>query len=229
MQLVVLAGGIGTRLFPLTKNIPKSLILVNESPFVVHQLRLFKKNNISDIVFCLGKFSEMIIDFLGDGSKFGVNLKFSIESSDNTLGTLGALKNAENLLDKDFLLVYGDSYLDIDYGVVYEKFLNCSKLGLMTVLKNNHEYVPSNVDILDDLIKRYDKVHGKSLQYVDFGLSAFKKDVLDFFPSNKKLDLSQLYNRLISSKQLAAYVIQKRIFEIGSYQGIKDLEKYLEK
>jgi NDP-sugar pyrophosphorylase family protein len=226
-QIVILAGGEATRLYPLTTKIPKSMIMINGVPFIVHQLNLFKRNGISDIVICAGVFSEKIIDYLGDGSKFGVSIRYSIETPDKLLGTLGALKNAYNLLETDFLLIFGDSYLEIDYQAIYSKFLQMGKLGLMTVVKNEDEFMPNNVEILDGLVIKYDKKKPNDFRYVDYGLSAFKKSVLDLFPKNRNLDLSELNKKLISTNNLAVYEVQEKFYEIGSIQGIKDFEKYL--
>jgi len=114
-QVVVLAGGKGTRLYPLTKTIPKSLISINNIPFIIHQIKLFKKNDISEIVLCLGVFQEKIKNFLDNEKKLGINIKYSFENPTNLPGTLGALKKASSLFDDEFFLIFGDSYLDTNY------------------------------------------------------------------------------------------------------------------
>lgn len=226
-QIVVLAGGKATRLFPLTKTIPKSMIPINEIPFIHHQLTLFKKNGITDVVLCLGVLSEKIMEYVGDGSKFGISVKYSVEDPNNLLGTLGALKNAYHLLQEHFCLIYGDSYLEIDYQKIMNEFIQSGKLGLMTVYKNNNSFVSSNVNVHDNMVVIYDKSIQDDFEYVDYGLSIFKKTSLDFFPSGTNLDLNQLYQKLISIKQLAAYEVKERFYEIGSPDGIKDLESHL--
>lgn len=226
-QIIVLAGGKGTRLYPLTKTIPKSLISINNIPFIIHQIKLFKKNNISEIVLCLGVFQEKIKNFLGNEKKLGINIKYSFENPTNLLGTLGSLKKVSSSLDDEFFLIFGDSYLDTNYQKISQEFSKSGKLGLMTVYRNKGEQIPSNVSIKNGLVVDYDKSNSKNFEYVDFGLSIFKKESLDYFPDNTTLDLSQLNKKLISLNQLMAYEVTERFYEIGSSEGIKDLELYL--
>ena len=226
-QIVVIAGGKGTRLYPLTKSVPKSLVLINKTPFIMHQIQLFKKNNISEVVLCLGIFQEKIRDFLDNQKKIDLNIKYSFENSTKLLGTLGALKNASSLLDKEFFLIYGDSYLDTDYQKIYQTFSKSNKLGLMTVYKNKGKLIPSNVSIKDGMVVDYDKSNSKKFEYIDYGLSIFKKTALDYFPNDTTLDLHELIKKLISLNQLTSYQVAERFYEIGSFEGIKDLEFYL--
>ena len=118
MQIAVLCGGQATRLYPITKTIPKSMVLVAGKPFLEHQIYLFKKNKIFDIVLCAGFLADQIEEYFGNGKKFGVNIKYSVEKE--KLDTGGALKNAIHLLDDQFFIIYGDSYLTIDYRPIYE-------------------------------------------------------------------------------------------------------------
>lgn len=226
-QIVVLAGGKATRLYPLTKEIPKSLIPINDIPFIVHQIQLFKRNNISEIVLCVGTFSDKIIEYLGDGSKFGVSIKYSVEDPSQLLGTLGALKKAYDLLNEQFFVIWGDSYLETDYSKASDTFLKSGKLGLMTAYKNENKLEPSNMLVRDNMVVDYDKRSNRNFEYVDYGLSIFKKDVLNLFPEGQNLDLTELNTKLISMNQLAAFVVHDRYYEVGSFQGIKDLKDHL--
>jgi|SRR5579872_2302769 len=227
-QIVVLAGGKATRLYPLTKDIPKSLIPINGIPFIVHQIQLFKKNNISEIVLCVGTFSDKIMEYLGDGSKFGVSIKYSIEDPSRLLGTLGALKKAYDLLDEHFFVIWGDSYLETDFDKVLEAFLKSGKIGLMTAYKNENKIEPSNMSVRDNMVIGYNKKQNRDFEYVDYGLSIFKKNALNFFPEGQNLDLSELNTKLISLNQLAAFVVSDRYYEVGSFQGINDLQDHLQ-
>lgn len=227
-QIVVLAGGKATRLYPVTQNIPKSMIKVNGIPFITHQINLFKRNNISNIVLCIGVFSDQIIDHVGDGSKLGVSVKYSIENATELLGTLGALIKAYDILSDVFFVTFGDSYLEIDYQRIYDEFLHSNKMGLMTVYKNNNKYVSNNTTIKDGLITRYDKYNSSAdFEYVDYGLSIFRKKVLDFFQKEKNIDLTDLNQKLISMKELAAYEVHQQFYEIGTFEGIVDLGLHL--
>jgi NDP-sugar pyrophosphorylase family protein len=226
-QIVVLAGGKATRLYPVTQDIPKSMIEINGIPFITHQINLFKRNNISNVVLCLGVFSDQIIDYVGDGSRFGISVKYSIEKATELLGTFGALINSYDLLSDVFFVTFGDSYLDIDYQGIYDQFLHSNKMGLMTVYKNNNRYVPSNTAIKDGIVTRYDKSTSTGFEYVDYGLSIFRKKALDFFPKNKNLDLTELNQKLISIKELASFEVHQKFYEIGTFEGIADLELHL--
>ncbi|MGI0094694.1 MAG: sugar phosphate nucleotidyltransferase [Nitrosotalea sp.] len=222
-----MAGGKATRLYPVTQEIPKSLVPINNIPFITHQINLFKRNGISDVVLCVGMFSDQIVNYLGDGYIFGVSIKYSIENATELLGTLGALIKAYDLLSDVFFVTYGDSYLETDYQQIYDEFLHSNKMGLMTVYKNKNKFVPSNTSIRDGVVTRYDKSNSDDFEYVDYGLSIFRKKALDFFPKNKNLDLTLLNQKLISMKELAAYEVDQKFYEIGTFEGITDLESHL--
>lgn len=227
MQIVVLMGGKGTRLHPVTNRLPKSLIEINGVPFVEHQIKIFKKNGIVDIILCVGIFGEKIMNHLKDGAHLGVKITYSLEDPKNLLGTLGALVNASKLLEKEFFVTWGDSYLEVDFRRVFQKFKESHNLGLMTVYKNKNLIIPSNLSIKKDMITGYDKENPKNFEYTDYGLLVFKKSVLDFFPRNQNLDLSLLVQKLIAMNQLARYQVRKRFYEIGTFDGIKTLENHL--
>ncbi len=226
-QIVVLAGGKATRLYPLTEKIPKSLLPINGIPFIERQIQLFKRNKISTVVLCLGTFSQKIIEYVGDGSRFGISVKYSIEGDDDLLGTLGALKKAQDLLEEHFFVIWGDSYLEADYGYIMKAFLNSKKLGLMTAYRNHDNLEPNNMSLRDGMVAAYDKDATHDGNHVDYGLSVYNKKALDLVEFGKKLDMSYLNKKLISMNQLAAYVVDERFYEIGSFQGIKDLEDHL--
>lgn len=226
-QIVVLAGGKATRLYPLTKETPKSLLPINGIPFIEHQIQLFKRNKISTVVLCLGTFSQKIIEHVGDGSRFGISVKYSIEVDGELLGTLGALKKAQDLLEEHFFVIWGDSYLEANYGEIMKAFLDSKKLGLMTAYRDHDNLEPSNMSLKGGMVTAYDKGTTQDGDYVDYGLSVYNKKVLDFVDLGKKLDMSYLNKRLISMNQLAVFVVDERFYEIGSFQGIKDLEDHL--
>lgn len=228
LQAIVLAGGKGTRLYPLTKTLPKSMVLINGTPFLTYQIELLKKNNITNIVLCVGTFSDKIMDYYGDGSKFGITLKYSIENEDKLLGTAGALKNAQKLLNDEFFVMYGDSYLPIDFCSVYNNFKSHDKLALMTVYKNENKFDKSNVGIQNDHVIIYDKSNqNSSLEYIDYGLLVFKKRALDMIPEDQFVDMDFLIKNLISKRELIVYEVNERFYEIGSITGIKDFENYV--
>jgi NDP-sugar pyrophosphorylase family protein len=229
MQLVILAGGLATRLFPLTSKVPKSMLEINKRPFLEYQLELLKEYEIKDVLLCLGYKGELIKNYFGDGKKFGVNLSYSYDG-EKLLGTAGALKKAYKLLNDNFLLMYGDSYLPYDYWKIEEAFKNSEKLSLMVVHKNQNRFDKSNILIADDLVKVYDKtLKGENLEYIDAGLSILKKEVLSLVPEDEPFDLQELYKTLISEQEMLAYEVKQRFYQIGSLEGLEEFKNLVEK
>jgi len=230
MQIVIIAGGLATRLYPITQKIPKSMIEIGGKPFLQWQIKLLKKNKITDIILCVGQMAEQIEEYFGDGSKFGVKLTYSKEKPDQLLGTGGALKNAQDLLDDIFMVTWGDSYLDLDYQKVEKFFLKNNKLGLMSVWHNKNKIEPSNVTIEGNLIKSYSKKRlTKEIEYIDYGLLIFRKEALKFLPENQKTDFSVLNQALIKRKQLLAYNTGKRYYQIGNFPGLEEFKNLANK
>ena len=222
MQIVVLCGGKATRLYPLTKKIPKSMVRIANKPFLEHQINLFKKNKIFDIVLCTGFLGEQIEEYFGDGKKFGVKIKYSKELE--PLETGGALKNAKELLADEFFIIYGDSYLLIDYQEVYNFFKKFNKLGLMTVYKNQGRLAPSNLIIKDGFVQKFDKENPNQagMIHIEFGLNIFKKEVLDLI-EKKVFPIGDYFQKLIEKKELLAFETTQRFYEIGSPDSLKEL------
>jgi len=206
---------------------PKAMIPVAGRPFIDHQLQLLSRNGIKDVVLCLGYLGEQIEAFVGDGSAWSLRVKYSWEREE-LLGTGGALKLAEPLLDKTFFLTYGDSYLPIDYVEVAEAFSRGSNLGMMVVYENEDRFDRSNVVIDGALVCKYDKQEWTpDMVYIDYGLTALRREVVNLIPPGKKSALDILIKNLVAKKQLAAFVTTTRFFEIGSWEGIRDLETFL--
>lgn len=227
MQIVVLCGGKATRLYPLTKKIPKSMIQIAGKPFLEHQIDLFKKNRIFDIVLCTGFLGEQIEQYFGGGEKFGVNIQYSREKE--PLDTGGALKNAKELLEDEFFIIYGDSYLLVDYQEVYNYFKNFNKMGLMTVYKNYGKLEPSKIILDGNLIKMFDKENPDQpgMIYTEFGLNIFKKGVLDLV-DKKVFPIGDYFKNLIKKKELLAFETPQRFYEIGCPEGLKETKKIIE-
>jgi len=227
MQIVILCGGLATRLRTLTEKIPKSMIEIGGKPFLEHQLELLKKNGIFDMIFCIGYKGEHIENYFGDGSRFGVKIKYSREKEE-LLGTGGALKQAESLLDEVFLVIYGDSYLPFNFKAAVDYFNEFNKLGLMVVYKNQNQHEKSNVAVKDNLVVEYNKEDlDKEMEYMDYGVSIFRKKALEFLPENTHCDLSQLHLSLIEKDQLMAFESKIRFYEAGSFPGIEEFKRYI--
>ena len=225
--VAILAGGLATRLRPVTEKIPKALLEVAGEPFLVHQLRLLRTAGIRRAVLCLGYRGEMIQEEFRDGSQFGVELRYSFDGPD-LLGTGGALKKALPLLGGWFLVLYGDSYLPIDYAAPANAFVASGRLGLMTVFLNEGRWDTSNVWFADGVIKNYDKKQPTAdMRYIDYGLGVFDAAAFTGFPAGKAFDLAEVYRNLIARNELAGHEVKQRFYEIGSHAGLAELDALL--
>jgi NDP-sugar pyrophosphorylase family protein len=227
LPVAILAGGLATRLRPATETIPKALIPINGEPFVAHQLRLLRRSGILRVVLCVGYRGEQIEDYVGDGAQFGMQVSYSLDGP-RLLGTAGAIRNALPLLDEQFLVLYGDSYLPCDYTAIEQSFRACGKPALMAVFRNDGRWDQSNVEFSDGRILRYDKTdRGPAMRHIDYGVAALSCAVFDKTAADQPSDLSSLYRDLADREQLAAYEVSQRFYEIGSIAGIRELAEYL--
>ncbi len=228
MQVAILAGGLATRLGGLTRNQPKSMIIIRGKPFLEYQLELLREAGVRSIVLCVGHLAEQIKKHFGDGRGYGVDLIYSVE--DKPLGTGGALKNAEDLLDETFFTMYGDSYLSLDFGSIMSYFKSQDKLGLMTVYRNYDSYDRSNTAIEGNLVRKYSKNDkNRDMFYIDYGVSIFRKDALELIPEKRPYPLEDFFATLIDKNELLAFEVKERFYEIGSLEGLRDFENYVAK
>lgn len=229
-QVVVLMGGLGTRLG--LKNIPKSMADINGQPFFDYQLRLLKRWRFRKFLFLVGYQANCIEEYYKDGSRWEIDIQYSYDGP-RQLGTGGALKKAEKKLEKNFILIYGDSFMDIDYQeVVYRYQIEklSGKSGLMTILHNENQYDASNVIYRNGKILRYDKHNiSEEMHYIDYGVSMLSKDILLNVEKDRKFDLAELLTRLSGDGKLAAQVVSKRFYEIGNPDSMKEFCSYAEK
>lgn len=225
--VALLAGGMATRLRPITEKIPKLLVEVAGEPFFSHQLRLLKKNGLTRIVLCVGYLGDMIVEQYGDGAKWGVEIQYSFDG-EKLLGTGGALIRALPKLGDAFYVLYGDSYLPIDYQDVGRAFLASGKLGLMTVFENREAYDASNVWYENGAIQFYSKKEKKpQMRHIDYGLGVFQAAAFDGLPRDAVVDLAQVQTDLVARGQLAGYEVHERFYEIGSHAGLQELDRLL--
>jgi len=233
-QCVILAGGLGTRMKPITERVPKSLIPALDRPFVDYQFGYLKRFGIDRVVLCIGHMGSMIRDFVGDGSRWGLQVQY-VDEGEKLRGTGGALGLAleQGALDPVFFLTYGDSFLPIDFAAVAARFEASGKPALMTVLRNRGRWDRSNVVIGDNeqglSVALYDKArHTPEMDAIDYGLSVLKRDVIGrLIPRQTKADLAEVFHRLSIEGSLAAMEVVERFYEIGSPQGLADFESYL--
>ncbi len=225
MQCVILAGGLGTRLASIQPHLPKAMVEVAGRPFLELQLDLLRENGIGNIVLCVGHLSEPIERYFGDGSRFGVQVSYSRETGE-LLGTGGALRRALPLLQPEFLLLYGDSYLEVDYRSVFSYFSQVDQPVLMTVFNNADRWVKSNVVFRNGAVTVFDKqARGRGMTYLDYGLSVFSRDILKEIPGSGPSSLDTLYSRLARQGRLAGLEVFRRFYEIGTPKGLEELRE----
>jgi NDP-sugar pyrophosphorylase family protein len=224
LRVVILAGGLGTRLGPLTASIPKALVELNGEPFLAHQLRLLRRHGVESVVLCVGHLGEMIRDYAGDGSKFGLRLEFCFDGP-ALRGTAGAIRNALPLLGEEFFVLYGDSYLPCDYAAIARSFEESGKQALMTVLENNDRWDRSNVEFADGCVLVYSKTNRTpAMRHIDYGLGAFRRALLE---STVQEDLASVYTEALARGELAAFEVHERFYEIGSPEGLRETAEFL--
>jgi len=227
LQAVILAGGLATRLHPLTETVPKSMLLVAGKPFLEHQIALLRKSAVHNVVLCVGYLSEMIQDYFGDGSRFGVTITYSRET-ETLLGTGGALRNAAPFLEEEFLVTYGDSYLMLDYHHVMQVFRSSGMPGMMVVYRNEDRWDRSNVTIENGIVTFYSKTERRpNTVYIDAGVSALRKETLRLLPPQDPVGLDVLLRDLTVQGCLHAYETTQRFYEIGSFAGLNELQELL--
>jgi NDP-sugar pyrophosphorylase family protein len=225
--VAILAGGLATRLRPLTEQIPKVLLDVAGKPFAVHQLELLRQHGIHDVVMCVGFLGEQVQQTLGDGSQWGMHIRYVFDGP-KLLGTGGALRQALPLLGDAFFVLYGDSYLECDYAAIEQAFRAGGKAGLMTVLRNNNQWDRSNVWLRAGRIMCYDKRNQTpDMQHIDYGLGILNAGVFASYPPDEPLDMATIYQDFLAQDQLLGFEVTRRFYEIGSLSGLEETRQYL--
>jgi NDP-sugar pyrophosphorylase family protein len=228
MQCVILAGGLGTRMRPLTDTCPKTLLPVCGRPFAYHQLHWLAAQGIDDVIYCIGHQGEMIRRYWESEPKPVHAIRY-VDEGEKLRGTGGALRLAhqQDVLDESFLVIYGDSFLPVKFAPIWQAFQASGKPALMTVLRNQGRWDRSNVLYDNGRLFLYDKQPDPRMQHIDYGLSAFHHELFDHRP--EVFDLAVLLHDLSLQGELAGFEVEQRFYEIGSPQGLQDLEQYLEK
>lgn len=237
LTVAILAGGFATRLRPVTESLPKSLLEVNGQPFLVHQLRLLHSKGIRRVVLCVGHLGALIQRAIGDGSALGLQVDYSFDGP-ALLGTAGAVRNALPKLGEVFFVMYGDSYLPCDYAAIARTFESAGVLGMMTVFRNEGKWDASNVEFEAGGVEAGGVDAGKILaysktnrtprmRYIDYGLGVFRSEAFQGLPAGEACDLTELYTDLLQRKQLAAFEVHERFYEIGSPAGLRETAEFL--
>jgi MurNAc alpha-1-phosphate uridylyltransferase len=223
--VAILAGGLGTRLGAITRDTPKPILEVGGEPFVVHLLRLLASHGFSNVVMCVGFGGGQIEAAIGAECE-GVSVTYSYDGP-GLDGTLGALRKAADLLGPRFLVLYGDTYLRLDYRAFYVAWSESGLPAGMTVLKNGGRWDRSNVVFANGLVERYDKRNpSPEMQWIDYGLGGLSSEVLAALPADRR-DLSDLYTFLSAEGRLFGFEVSERFYEIGTVVGLEETAEFL--
>ncbi len=227
MPVAILAGGLATRLRPKTEKIPKSLLTIAGKPFISWQLKDLAEKGIKHVVICAGHLGNQIENYVGTGSQWGLEVKYSHDGN-KLLGTGGALKKAAPLLGDNFFVLYGDSYLPIQFDLVEMAFIRQEKPGMMVIYHNQNRLDRSNIHYeRGDLIKYSKTEYSHKMEYIDYGLSVLSSGILERIKSGERYDLGDIFEQQVSQKNIAAFVVGERFYEIGSQAGLLDCEEFI--
>ncbi len=227
MQVAVLAGGLGTRLRPITDRIPKCMTPVGGKPFLYYLLQLLKNNGTAETIICTGYLGEQVEEYFGNGKDTGLKLRYSRETG-ILKGTGGALKLAEPMLDERFLVVNGDTYLNIDYKKVYENFNSGGDKALIVA----SAYAPKNrADLAIDnnlRVTAYDKTNSDGKHYVNAGVMGLRRNALaDVNPGQAVSLEADIFPALIADGKVKAHITSERFYDIGSFAELGIFENTL--
>lgn len=227
LPVAILAGGYATRLMPLTKATPKSLIEVAGEPFIFLQLRLLARSGITRVVLLLGHMGAAVAEAVGNGSRFGLTVDCAFDGAE-PCGTAGAILCALPMLGPEFGVLYGDSYLDCDYPAIIRTFDKDPRPAMMTVYRNEGRWGTSNVLYARDTVALYDKVSpAPGMRHIDYGFGLFRQAAFAGMTASLPEDLAAVYHRLSSAGQLAGFEVPERFYEIGSFEGMEELRRTL--
>jgi MurNAc alpha-1-phosphate uridylyltransferase len=233
VQCVILAGGLGTRMWPVARTVPKTLLPVAGRPFADWQLEWLVEAGVTSVVYCIGHLGEQIRDHIGSGAERGLSVSY-VDEGEELRGTAGALRLAvdQGVLEERFLVLYGDSWLQVDPGDVFDTAIRSGLPALMTVFRNNGLYDASNVELADGLVVRYEKGLGEAtpptMRWIDYGLSVFARELVSArVPGGQVADLAPLCSALAAEGRLAGYLVTERFYEIGSPTGLAEAEALL--
>jgi NDP-sugar pyrophosphorylase family protein len=233
-QAVIMAGGLGKRLRPLTDKVPKPMVPVNGRPFLEYELRLLKENGIDELVLCVNYLADSILGYFGSGEKLGLDIRYSEDGGGRPLGVAGALKRAEPFLRDVFFVTYGDVYLRADYRTAMEEFLKTDKLGMMLVFENHN--VRGKSDVVVEFSEKDQKLHvvrydkhrqNPGMVWINYGVSLLRKEALSLITPGVAMDEEEFYGKLIARDQLLARVVKERFYEIGTPASLEEFRQFL--
>ena len=225
MQAVVLTGGLGTRLRPVTQAIPKAMIEVRGRPFLEYELALLGSEGVDDVVLCVGYLGEVIESHFGDGSALGLKMRYSWDGP-RLLGPAGALKRAEPFLGGEFFVTYGDAYLRAPYRSMMDSFLSSGKLAMMATYRNENRHGRSDIAVRGGHVVRYEKKGTRRMSWINFGVTALQKRALALIPRDVEYGEEEFYGELIARRELLSYPVSRRFYEIGNPASLAEFARF---
>lgn len=227
VPVVILAGGLATRLRPITESIPKAMVPVSGRPFIDHQLELLRQQGIQRVILCTGHLGEQIQNHVGNGQSFGLHVFYSNDGA-TPLGTGGAVRKALPLIPDACIVLYGDSYLTTPIQSLIDCYNESEALGVMTVYRNDNAWDQSNIVYRDGEILLYRKTNPiPDMRHIDYGMSLLSRQAIERIAPEQHVDLSTLFTDLVERRMIAGLEVFDRFFEIGSHQGLADTEWHL--
>lgn len=222
MQAVILCGGLGTRLRPTTKKIQKCMVPVNDKSFLEYIIENITEQGIDGIILCAGYLSDQIRDYF---DSYPNMIRYSIEKE--PLGTAGAIRNASSLLDKEFFLLNGDTYINFPLKELSDNFEFCNKVGIMLIYDNHcHKIAPNNVLLDETMVLSYMTYETSYLNGVDAGVGIYSRKLLDYIPEGN-VSLTEVYYKLVRERQLCGLMTSKRFYDIGTPERLKIFTEYI--
>lgn len=233
MQCVILAGGLGTRMRPLTEALPKTLLPVADTPFAHYQLSWLARHGVTEVVYSIAVLGDLVRDYVGDGRRWGLSVSY-VEDGDELRGTAGALRRAHDAgaLRDWFLVLYGDSFLPFDFRRLRDAFLAQQRPAQMTVYRNRGRWDSGNVRFAEGVVALYRKARrgeaaDPEMEFIDYGASALRAGVIEErVPAGATMDLADVYHRLSVEGLLAGLEVGQRFYEVGSPSGLCDFEAW---
>jgi mannose-1-phosphate guanylyltransferase len=229
MDVVILAGGLGTRLNGILDNIPKSMAKFNNKPFL-HYIISQLKDYFNKIIICVGYGKNIIMDYFKDGKEYGIKIEYSIEKE--LLGTGGALKNAQNLIKNDFVLLNGDTYHELDYENIMKEFLKKNtNIMILTKTINPSQVTIVKTNFKNEIIEFKDrpKNPSKEDEFMNAGIYFFKKNILDLIPINKNVSLEKEIFPLLLKKGMIGLKYEGKYIDIGTPKNYKKFNEIINK
>jgi len=229
IPVAILAGGLGTRLGGVGTTTPKALIDINGRPFIDHQLDLLHRHGIRRVVMCVGHLAERIERHLGDGSSRNMEIRYSHDGPEPA-GTGGAIRRAMPMLGNTFWIMYGDSYMDIDYRSILHHFTDTDADALMTVIRNDDRWDKSNAIFENGRLRCYDKTQRvPEMRHIDYGVQLARAAALLNISPGERCDLADLYRGLVARGTMIGFEVFNRFYEIGTPASLEETRRYLAK